>query len=163
MFGRKEREKRSLDDMFKPSDDVVESDHDEFVSDDSEKEKEEQTNEKNSCVPINPLDCFGMEEEKTEKWLSKCVKFWYWCMSFIWFLFGVLTFAPVIFISNKVDVLFNDRKKSLMCGMAIYVVFVTLIVLIFALRGGADASQVADIEITTQAITTEMAEIVETR
>lgn len=132
MFGRKETEKRSLEDMFKPIDDVLERADDEFGSDDFEENKEvqkEETAEKNSCVPIKPLDCFGMEEEKTEKWLGKCVKFWFCCMSFLWFLFGALTFAPVIFISNKVNVIFNDKKKSLLCATLIHGLLLALIII----------------------------------
>lgn len=123
MFGRKETEKRSLEDMFKPSEEAVEFD-DEVISDDFDENKEvrnESTDEKSSGVPIKPLDCFGMEEAKTEKWLAKCVKFWFCCMSFMWFLFGALTFAPVIFISNKVNVIFKEKKKSLLCAVVIYV------------------------------------------
>ena len=82
--------------------------------------QKEETAEKNSCVPIKPLDCFGMEEEKTEKWLGKCVKFWFWCVSFMWFLFGTLTFAPVIFIRSKIDVIFKDKRKSLLYATILY-------------------------------------------
>lgn len=132
MFGRRIEEKRSLEEMFKQSDDMFESADEELVSDDFEKNKEqldEGTTEKNSCVPINPLSCFGMEEGKTEKWLDKCVKFWFCLMSFMWFLFGALTFAPVIFISNKVNVVFKDKKKSLLCATLIHGLILCLIVI----------------------------------
>jgi hypothetical protein len=130
MFGRKETEKRSLEDMFKPIDEAVESVDDEKTNydlDEYQKVGNVGNTEKNSCVPIKPLDCFGMEEEKTEKWLGKCVKFWFCCMSFMWFLFGALTFAPVIFISNKVNVIFNDKKKSLLCATLIHGLLLSLI------------------------------------
>ena len=130
MFGRKVAEKRSLEDMYKPIDDVGECAEDEVISDDFVENKKVQkaaTTEKNSCVPIKPLDCFGMEEEKTEKWLGKCGKFWFCLMSFMWFLFGALTFAPVIFISNKVNVIFNDKKKSLICATLIHGLLLSLI------------------------------------
>lgn len=136
MFGRKEAEKRSLEDMFKPIDEAVESVDDEKTTydlDEYQKVGNVGNTEKNSCVPIKPLDCFGMEEEKTEKWLGKCVKFWFCCMSFMWFLFGTLTFAPVIFISNKVNVIFNDKKKSLLCATLIHgllLSFVTIFVFV---------------------------------
>ena len=132
MFGRKETEKRSLEDMFKPIDDVLERADDEFGSDDFVENKElheDATTEKNSCVQIKPLDCFGMAEEKTEKWLGKCVKFWFCLMSFLWFLFGALTFAPVIFISNKVNVIFNDKKKSLLCATVIHGLLLALLII----------------------------------
>ena len=130
MFGRKETERRSLEDMFNPIDEVVASVDDEKTACDLE-ECQKVGNvgnaEKKSCVPIKPLDCFGMEEEKTEKWLGKCVKFWFCLMSFMWFLFGALTFAPVIFISNKVNVIFNDKKKSLICATLIHGLLLSLI------------------------------------
>jgi hypothetical protein len=166
MFGRKDRENRRLEDMYAPVDEEIVEDFDEesdFESIESEKEEKDKHNDSFTSAPIKPLECFGMDEGKTEKWLMKCVKFWYCIMSFFWFLFGALTFAPVIFISNKVDVLFNDRKKSLLCGMAIYIVVVALFVLIFAIGGGEGASQVVEVETITEAITTEVAEVVKTR
>ena len=83
---------------------------------------------------INPFDCFRMEEGKTEKWLAKCVKIWFYCISFVWFLFGALTFAPVIYISNKVNVIFKDKKKSLLCSVALYFLFCALIAVLIVLR-----------------------------
>lgn len=76
------------------------------------------------------LHCFGWDERKTEKWLVKSARFWYAVMSFLWFMIGALTFAPVIFISHKVDVLFHDRKKSMCVACAIYVAIVAIIVLL---------------------------------
>lgn len=128
MFGRKETEKRSLEDMFKPIDegdssvDEVEIDHEETAEIADEKKKVQ--NE-----VVKPLDCFGMAEEKTEKWLAKCAKFWFCFMSFLWFLFGALTFAPVIFISNKVNVIFNDKKKSFLCATIIHGLLLALLII----------------------------------
>ena len=120
MFGRKEPEKRSLEDMFAPKGvdiaDEAESEVD-FGSVECEKAVEV---ENFANDPIKPLDCFGMEEEKTEKWLLKCAKFWFCCMSFIWFLFGATTFAPVIYISNKVNVIFKNKKKSFLFAAGLY-------------------------------------------
>lgn len=132
MFGRKETEKRSLEDMFTPRDDVCESIEDEVISEDFKEKTEEQCegdDDKSSFVPIKPLDCFGMEQEKTEKWLAKCAKFWFCFMSFLWFLFGALTFAPVIFISNKVNVIFKDKKKSLLCATIIHGLLLALLII----------------------------------
>lgn len=132
MFGRKEAERRSLEDMLTPRDGVFESVEDEVASDDYKEkteEKREGDTEKISVIPIKPLDCFGMAEEKTEKWLDKCAKFWFCFMSFIWFLFGALTFAPVIFISNKVNVIFRDKKKSLLCATLIHGLFLALLII----------------------------------
>lgn len=82
-------------------------------------------------ITNNDLNCFGWKDIETEKWLGKFVKFWFYCMSFAWFIFGALTFAPIIFIRNKVNVIFKDKKKSLFCAVVIHVVLSTLIVIFF--------------------------------
>lgn len=136
MFGRKETEKRSLEDMFKPSDDAVDC-YDEVRPDgfvENIELQEEANADKNSCVPIKPLDCFGMEEGKTEKWIGKCAKFWYCIMSFLWFMFGAATFAPVIFVCNKINAVVKDKKKSLLCAIIMHVLMIALLVFLFLTR-----------------------------
>ena len=78
---------------------------------------------------ISPFSFFGMEEDRTEKWLTKCVKFWNCIMSLLWFLFGAVTFAPIIFVSNKVNVVFKSKKVSLLFSIMLYVVFVVCLIL----------------------------------
>lgn len=129
MFGRREEEKRSLEEMFTPIDDKVEIDECE-----SEKEEAVETVAENESEPIKPLSCFGMEEGKTEKWLIKCVKVWFCCMSFLWFLFGAITFAPVIYIGNKVNVIFKNKKKSLLFATLMYSVFALVLVLLILFK-----------------------------
>lgn len=129
MFGRREEEKRSLEEMFTPIDEKVEIDECE-----SEKEEVVETVAENESEPIKPLSCFGMEEGKTEKWLIKCVKVWFCCMSFLWFLFGAITFAPVIYIGNKVNVIFKDKKKSLLFATLMYSVFALVLVLLILFK-----------------------------
>lgn len=137
MFGRKEPKKRSLEDMFVKTDEDVSKDcveERDIVSVESEKEEKHDGNEDFVNEPLKPLDCFVMEEEKTEKWLMKCVKFWYCIMSFVWFLLGALTFAPIIFISNKVNVIFKHKKKSFLCASVIYFVFAVLLFVFLFIR-----------------------------
>lgn len=129
MFGRREEEKRSLEEMFTPVEDKVEIDECE-----SEKEEVVETVEERESEPIKPLSCFGMEEGKTEKWLIKCVKVWFCLMSFLWFLFGATTFAPVIYICSKVNVIFKDKKKSLLFATVIYGLFVLLVSLLLFVK-----------------------------
>lgn len=129
MFGRREEEKRSLEEMFTPIDEKVEIDECE-----SEKEEVVEAVVENESEPIKPLSCFGMEEGKTEKWLIKCVKVWFCCMSFLWFLFGAITFAPVIYIGNKVNVIFKDKKKSLLFATLMYSVFALVLVLLILFK-----------------------------
>lgn len=78
--------------------------------------------EKDAC-----LSCFGWNGVKIEKWLIKSARIWYMIASFGWFLFGAFTFAPVIFISQKVDVLFHNKKRSLICAIVIYSIIISLI------------------------------------
>lgn len=129
MFGRREEEKRSLEEMFTPVEDKVEIDECE-----SEKEEVVETVDESESDPIKPLSCFGMEEGKTEKWLMKCVKVWFCCMSFLWFLFGAMTFAPVIYIGNKVNVIFKDKKKSLLFATLVYGVIALVLVLLILFK-----------------------------
>lgn len=130
MFWKKEAEKRSIEDIMTPREESVDE-HTENIDFESKCKLEE------SCKKvdvINPLDCFGMEDGKTEKWLMKCVKFWYCIMSFFWFLFGATTFAPVIYISNKLMAIFKSKTKALVCAFLLYSTLIIVIVLAFAIR-----------------------------
>ena len=134
MFGRKESEKRSLEDMFTPKDSEIEIEAEEEVVVVTEECEKEEKVESFTNEPIKPLDCFGMEEGKTEKWLMKCVKFWYCIVSFFWFLFGATTFAPVIYISNKVNSVFGEKKKSFVFATALYIVLLIFVVFLITLK-----------------------------
>lgn len=137
MFWHKEKEnakeKRSLDDMFTPKEEDGVCDEEVVIEGDELVEVADEKKEAENNV-VKPLDFFGMEEGKTDKWLMKCVKFWYCFMSFLWFLIGALTFAPVLYISNKVNVIFKDKKKSLICAVLIHAVFIALIFVFFTIR-----------------------------
>ena len=94
--------------------------------------KQEEKVTKNHEEEFNVFKCFGWEQEKTPKWLKNCANVWYWLISFMWFVFGASTFAPIIFITNKVDVIFKNKTKSMLCAIVIYVVIVALIVLLMS-------------------------------
>ena len=80
---------------------------------------------------INALECFGMDRAKTEIWLMKCVRIWYYVISFAWFLLGSMTFAPIIFISSKINVVFKNKRKSLLISALVYaIIFIFIISLI---------------------------------
>lgn len=135
LFQKKEQETRSVDDILTPKG----NEEDMISENESNDEQEPSTCEKeaNICLtdtPISAFDCFGISENKTEKWLSNCVKVWYYAISFLWFFFGAVTFAPIIFVSNKVNVLFKDKKKSLLCGAIIHIVLICLIIIFFVTR-----------------------------
>lgn len=135
-FKRNNAKCRSFEEITRTKDDL--QDENEEVDVDVEEKVEDKPPKKTvngfpfGQSEFNALSCFGMKEDRTDKWLGKCVKVWFCCMSFIWFLFGTLTFAPVIFISNKINVIFNDKKKSLLFAIILHVVILSLIfVLIF--------------------------------
>ena len=83
---------------------------------------------------FNALSCFGWENVNTQRLLVILAKVWFGIMSLGWFLFGAVTFAPVIFIGGKVNVIFKDKKKSLFVGGVIYAVMIIAIVLIAVAR-----------------------------
>jgi hypothetical protein len=138
LFQRKSAEKRTLEDILKSKVVDEETTNSEIKSESNVESESAETGQTETVEPVNvkfnALSCFGWKEDKTEKWLIKCANVWYIIASFLWFIFGAITFAPVIFIQNKVNVLFNDKKKSLICAVIIYAVFVALIVLMFATR-----------------------------
>lgn len=97
----------------------------------SENEKSQPIGEEQN---FNALSCFGWNENKTDKWLIKCAHVWFGIMSFMWFLVGALTFAPIIFISNKVNVIFKSKTKSMLCAIIVYIAIVALIMLLISTR-----------------------------
>lgn len=137
MFWHKDKEnakeKRSLDDMFTPKEEDGVCDEELSIEDEELAELAYEKEEVENKV-VKPLDFFGMEEGKTDKWLTKCVKFWYCLMSFLWFLLGAVTFAPVLYISNKLNVVFKDKNKSLLCAILLHAIFIALIFVFFTIR-----------------------------
>lgn len=136
-FQRKEQPKRSIEEILtiREREEMDENrDIEEVVeTEEVETPNEEDTGEGAKTLTENALDCFGWDESKTEKWLIKSAKFWYAVMSFGWFLLGAFTFAPVLFISQKMNVLFHDKKKSLFVATLIYLGIILLIVLAFVI------------------------------
>ncbi|MBO7230107.1 MAG: hypothetical protein J6V20_01670 [Bacteroidaceae bacterium] len=93
-----------------------------------EAKKESKTNKENA------LECFGLDETKSEKWMIKFGKFWYDVLSFVWLVFGAFTFSFVIFISQKIDVLFNNKKRSILFAIGAYCAILALVVLLIFIR-----------------------------
>ena len=168
-FKRETKEKRSIDDILTPKE--VESGsakESEYISNNEEgeivaentveegtklEEKEEvKNNEKQKDIQVespeevsfNALTCFGWSDTKTPKWLIKCAHFWYGAMSFFWFIFGALTFAPIIFMHKKVNVIFKNKFKSFIASAVIYALFWVLLIVLFATRNGDKATEVVN-------------------
>lgn len=134
LFQRKEVPKRTLDDILTAKEEKMQET--EFCEENCEENVAEETKSETLSLKIEKepkdtaLSCFGWEEVKTERWLVKSAKIWYALMSFLWFLLGGVTFAPIIFIANKINVIFKNRSKSIFISIAIYAILVTLIVLL---------------------------------
>lgn len=124
---KKEEKKKTLEDFMRKDDENVEKDEN-IVN------EKESTEESVPIVEETALGCFGWEESKTPDWLAKGAKIWFVIMSFLYFLFGALTFAPMIFIRNKLNSVLNDRKKSLFVAIGIYGIIIVLVVLMILAR-----------------------------
>lgn len=142
MFFKKKKSepKRTLEDMIKkPSEEEVQetSEKTDDVGENAEKKEPVSTNKEKVEEPpveLNALFCFGWKEDKTEKWMIKCAKVWYAIMSFFWFVLGALSFAPVIFISNKSNVLFKDKKMSFIFAIALYCILIVLLIILLSTK-----------------------------
>lgn len=132
---KKESEKKTLDDFIR-KDESEEENAEEVVADETiESEKEEEkASEKPESDNLTALGCFGWKEEKTEKWLAKCAKVWFLIMSLLYFLFGALTFAPIIFIKSKINPAVRDKKMSLILAIVIYAVVFILFAIFIGIR-----------------------------
>jgi hypothetical protein len=140
IFKRKPHDSRSLEEIIERKSDceLEEVENETNVGEEHlESKSKEEYDETCESMEQSALKCFGWKDVPTEKWLVKCVKVWYCVISFIWFLFGSLTFAPIIFISKKLRPLIKDSLKSLIIATFIYaIVFALIIILLFT--GNAD-------------------------
>lgn len=81
----------------------------------------EKVEEKGELIP---LDCFLMKSETSEKWILKMAKLWHYIISIVWFLIGALTFAPVIYLSHKLNLVIKGKKKSVLGGTLLYAIII---------------------------------------
>ena len=135
----KKKEPRSIDKILTPKEekkDTYEDMADVEIPNYKEQKKDEARHESEG-EGLNALSCFGWREEKTEKWLVKCAKVWFLMMSLLYFVFGALTFAPIIFIQNKVNSVVKDKKMSLIIAVVIYAIAVVLFAILIGSRFGA--------------------------
>lgn len=131
LFNReKVSDKKKLDDFIRKDENYEENAEEVMAEETISSEKEEKVSENYESDNLTALGCFGWKEEKTEKWLAKCAKLWFLAMSLLYFLFGALTFAPIIFIGNKFNVIFKSKNKSLFASAITYALIVTLIIIL---------------------------------
>ena len=73
-------------------------------------------NNKNAC------ECFGYNEATTSKWAVNAMKIWHEAMTFIWFIIGCFTFAPVTFIAKKINVIFKKSWLAILVAVVLYLI-----------------------------------------
>lgn len=88
-----------------------------------------------SCK-IEPRDFFWKNDGSDPKFVDKLIKIWYSVMCFFWFIVGTITYAPILFISKKIDSVFKDKKKSLIIASAIYGIIIFTILFLFCFNRG---------------------------
>lgn len=147
---KKESEKKTLEDFIRKEEDEEECEPCEDMADveipNEEEEKKDEARHESEEEGLNALSCFGWREEKTEKWLVKCAKVWFLMMSLLYFVFGALTFAPIIFIQNKVNSVVKDKKMSLIIAVIFYVILTALFMVFVGARCGVnEAVEVANV------------------
>lgn len=81
-------------------------------------------NKKGAC------ECFGYNEDTTEKWAVNIMNIWHNIMTIVWVFIGFFTFAPVTFLAKKIAVIFKKAWVAVLLALVIYllVVFVPVII-----------------------------------
>ena len=119
LFGKRKSEKEAL------------KDDNGFINEEILEEKEEDTENTDIVIKSEPRDFFWKNDGSDPKFVEKCIKVWYSVMCFLWFIIGTITYAPILFISKKIDVVFKDKKKSLLIACAIYGIIIFAILFLF--------------------------------
>lgn len=148
IFSKKDKKVRTLEDIIERREEAEVSENEEDAEEELENYKDEELNEEaaieegeeDESMEQSALKCFGWKDVHTEKWLIKCVKVWYCVISFLWFAFGALTFAPIIFISRKLKPVLKDDIKALIAAALIYIGIITIISVLF-FTGNTDKVQ----------------------
>lgn len=107
-------------------------------SDDADFKKDKKTSKKTAKksdkiienLVFDPTVYYGWGEDKVDASMQKLTKIWNVIASVLWFLFGSITFAPVLFMANKIDKFFDDKKKSFLISLSIYVIVLVIFVVI---------------------------------
>ena len=81
-------------------------------------------------LDFDPVVYYGWGDGKVDAWMEKLTRLWNVVASVMWFIFGSITFAPILFTANKLDKFFNDKKKSFLIATAIYVFIAVFVVFV---------------------------------
>lgn len=75
-------------------------------------------NKKGAC------ECFGYNEETTEKWAVKAMNIWHNIMTAIWLCIGFFTFAPITFVAKKIIIIFKKTWIAVAVAVIIYLIII---------------------------------------
>lgn len=81
-------------------------------------------NKKGAC------ECFGYNEETTEKWAVKVMSLWHNIMTAIWLFIGFFTFAPITFVAKKIMVIFKKTWIAITISIILYVLAIVGVALL---------------------------------
>lgn len=83
-----------------------------------------------NSLDFDPTVYYGWGDGKVDTWMQKLTKIWNVAASVVWFIFGSITFAPILFTANKIDKFFNDKKKSFFIATALYLFAIVILAII---------------------------------
>lgn len=75
-------------------------------------------NKKSAC------ECFGYNETTTEKWAVSLMGIWHNIVTALWIVIGMFTFAPIIFVAKKLNVIIKTAWIAVLLAILIYIVIV---------------------------------------
>jgi hypothetical protein len=144
MFFRK-KEQRSIDEILTPKaedyEEVETNKECEEVEEEQESKKEQAKKNDGTFDKIvkeldfDPSVYYGWGDGKMDCKMKKVTELWKVVASIVWFLFGSLTFAPVLFTAGKINQFINNKKRAFWASMIIYSLStVALVYLLFFIK-----------------------------
>ena len=136
----KKKETRSIEEILTPKQEDCEEKVEILDECESDEEKDDPKVEKAKVkkegafdriiddLDFDPAVYYGWGEGKMDKKMQKVTEFWKGVASVVWFLFGSLTFAPVLFTAGKIDQFLNDKKRSFWSAAIIYSFSLSIII-----------------------------------
>jgi len=85
----------------------------------TESKKANFNNKKGAC------ECFGYNEDTTERWAVETMNGWHNVMTGIWIVIGAVTFAPITFVAKKIKVILKASWVAILVAILIYILVLT--------------------------------------
>ena len=106
-------------DLMNTAEKVIKNQTDAIGSDAEAMSKKANFNNKKSAC-----DCFGYNEDTTEKWAVNIMNMWHNIMTAVWMFIGCFTFAPITFIAKKITVIIKRTWIAVLVSVLIYLTVV---------------------------------------